>query len=90
LTTTPELATLPRWFPDGKQIAYVSMQLGTLGKIAIIVAEGGTSPARIEVVVTLDGTVESTQLIGGDPILGQRVMRAIKQWKYSRAKARQT
>jgi|SRR5580658_2115164 TonB family protein len=49
---------------------------------------GGT--VRIEVVVTLDGTVESTQLIGGNPILGQTAMRAIKQWKYSRAKAKQT
>jgi TonB family protein len=49
---------------------------------------GGT--VRIEVVVAADGTVESTQLIGGNPILGQTAMRAIKQWKYARAKAKET
>jgi TonB family protein len=45
---------------------------------------------RVEVVVAPDGTVESTQLIGGNPILGQTAMRAIKQWKYDRAKAKET
>jgi Tol biopolymer transport system component len=43
LTASPELAALPRWSPDGTQIAYVSMQPGKLGKIAIIAADGGTS-----------------------------------------------
>ena len=49
---------------------------------------GGT--VRVEAIVAPDGTVESTQLIGGNPILGQTAMRAIKQWKYSRARAKQT
>jgi TonB family protein len=49
---------------------------------------GGT--VRIEAVVAADGTVESTQLIGGNPILGQTAMRAIKQWKYARGKAKET
>jgi TonB family protein len=40
---------------------------------------------RIEAVVAPDGTVESTQLVGGNPILGQTAMRAIKQWKYAQA-----
>jgi Tol biopolymer transport system component len=43
LTAAPELAALPRWSPDGKQIGYVSMQPGKLGKISIIPADGGTS-----------------------------------------------
>jgi len=37
---------------------------------------------RVEVVVAPSGTVESTQLLGGNPILGQSAMKAIKQWKY--------
>jgi TonB family protein len=49
---------------------------------------GGT--VRIEAVVDPDGTVESTQLIGGNPILGQTAMRAIKQWKYVRANSKET
>jgi Tol biopolymer transport system component len=43
LTVAPELAALPRWSPDGKQIGYVSMQPGKPGKISIIPADGGTS-----------------------------------------------
>jgi TonB family protein len=49
---------------------------------------GGT--VRVEAIVAPNGTVESTQLIGGNPILGQTAMRAIKQWKYAPAKAKQT
>jgi TonB family protein len=45
---------------------------------------------RVEAIVAPDGTVESTQLMGGNPILGQTAMRAIKQWKYTRARAKQT
>jgi TonB family protein len=44
---------------------------------------------RIEAVVAPDGTVESTQLVGGNPILGQTAMRAIKQWKYAQASAKE-
>ena len=43
LTSAPEIAALPRWSPDGKQIAYVSMQPGKLGKISLIAANGGAS-----------------------------------------------
>lgn len=38
---------------------------------------------RVEAVVLGNGTVESTQLLGGSPILGQSAMKAIKQWKYA-------
>ena len=37
---------------------------------------------RVEVVVSPNGTVKSTKLLGGSPILGQSTMKAIKQWKY--------
>jgi len=38
---------------------------------------------KVEAVVSANGTVESTQLIGGSPILGQSAMKAIKRWKYA-------
>src|SRR5438874_1309694 len=37
---------------------------------------------RVEVMVAANGTVESAQLLGGSPILGQSAMKAIKRWKY--------
>jgi TonB family protein len=45
---------------------------------------------RVEVHVTPSGTVESTELIGGNPILGQSAMKAVKQWRYVPAKAKET
>jgi Tol biopolymer transport system component len=41
LTFTPERTALPRWSPDGKQIAYIRMQQGKPWKIALIPANGG-------------------------------------------------
>jgi len=38
---------------------------------------------KVEAVVSASGAVESTQLLGGSPILGQSAMKAIKQWKFS-------
>ena len=40
---------------------------------------------RVEVVVSATGTVDKTNLLGGNPILGQAAMKAIKQWKYAPA-----
>jgi TonB family protein len=40
---------------------------------------------RVEVQVTPNGTVKTTKLLGGSPILGQSTMKAIKQWKYAPA-----
>lgn len=45
---------------------------------------------RVEVQVAPNGTVKSTKLLGGSPILGQSTMKAIKQWKYAPAAADQT
>lgn len=40
---------------------------------------------RIQVTVDPAGKVESTELLGGSPILGQSAMKAVKQWKYAPA-----
>jgi Tol biopolymer transport system component len=42
LTSGAERTALPRWSPDGNQIAYVSMKLGESWKLYLIPAEGGT------------------------------------------------
>jgi TonB family protein len=44
---------------------------------------------RVEVVVGPNGAVQSTELVGGNPILGQSSMKAIKQWKYAPGAAKQ-
>jgi TonB family protein len=44
---------------------------------------------RVEVVVAPNGSVKSTKLLGGSPILGQSTMKAIQQWKYAPASAEQ-
>jgi len=42
LTYAPVVAFLPRWSPDGTQIAYVDLQTGTPWRIVLISAQGGT------------------------------------------------
>jgi serine/threonine protein kinase len=43
LTYPPISATLPRWSPDGNQIAYIGMEEGKLWKIFLISPQGGSS-----------------------------------------------
>jgi TonB family protein len=45
---------------------------------------------RVEVKVAPNGSVVSTKLEGGSPILGQASMKAIQQWKFAPAAAEQT
>ncbi len=45
---------------------------------------------RLEVVISPSGTVKTTKLLGGSPILGQSSMKALKMWKYAPAPAEQT
>lgn len=45
---------------------------------------------RIEVVIAPDGTVKSTTLVGGSPILGQAAITAIEKWKYAPATSDET
>lgn len=44
---------------------------------------------RVEVVVSANGAVQTTELLGGNPILGQSAMKAIKQWKYEPGAAKE-
>lgn len=44
---------------------------------------------RVEADVAANGTVERTELLGGNPILGQSAIRAIRQWKYVPAGTRE-
>ena len=45
---------------------------------------------RVEVMVAPNGSVKSTKLLGGSPILGQSTMKAVKQWRYVPATADET
>jgi TonB family protein len=40
---------------------------------------------RVEVTVSPNGSVENAQVLGGNPILSQAALKAIKQWKYAPA-----
>ena len=44
---------------------------------------------RVEAEVAANGTVEKTELLGGNPILGQSAIRAIRQWKYAPANTKE-
>jgi TonB family protein len=43
---------------------------------------------RLEITISSQGTVESARLLGGNPILAQSAMDAVKNWKYSAAHSR--
>jgi len=45
---------------------------------------------RVEIQVSPNGTVKSAKLLGGSPILGQSMIKAVKQWKYAAGAAEQT
>ncbi len=45
---------------------------------------------RVEVRIAPNGVVESTRLLGGNPILGQSAIKAIKQWRYAPASSKET
>lgn len=38
---------------------------------------------RLQVDIAANGAVEGAQLLGGNPILGQAAITAVKQWKYA-------
>ena len=44
---------------------------------------------RVETTVAPNGTVENAELLGGNPVLGQSAMKAIKQWKYAPTTAKE-
>jgi TonB family protein len=43
---------------------------------------------RLEVTISPNGTVQNSTLLGGNPILGQSAMTAVKKWKYAPAASR--
>jgi TonB family protein len=45
---------------------------------------------RLELVVAANGTVQGAKLIGGNPILGQSAIAAVKQWKYTPGRSETT
>jgi len=45
---------------------------------------------RVEVQVAANGSVKNVKLLGGNPILGQSTMKAVKSWKYAPAAADET
>jgi len=42
---------------------------------------------KVRVVISPAGTVRTTELVGGNPILAEAAMDAIKKWRYERAPA---
>lgn len=49
-----------------------------------------TGTVKVEVVVAANGTVKSTKVIGGHPLLIDPAIDAVKQWKYEPAPAETT
>jgi TonB family protein len=49
---------------------------------------GGT--VRLNVTIAPKGNVEKVEVLGGNPILGESAMRAVKQWIYSSSHSRTT
>jgi TonB family protein len=49
---------------------------------------GGT--VRLEVIITPQGTVESAKVLGGNPILAESAVTAVKKWKYMSAQTATT
>jgi TonB family protein len=49
---------------------------------------GGT--VRLEVTISAKGNVESAKVLGGNPILAESAVTAVKKWKYSPAEATTT
>jgi TonB family protein len=43
---------------------------------------------RLEVTISANGSVQNSTLLGGNPILGQSAMAAVKKWKYLPASSR--
>lgn len=47
LSSPPIRATLPRWFPDGKKIAFTAVTPGRPRKIHIVSVKGGVAPKQL-------------------------------------------
>jgi serine/threonine protein kinase/Tol biopolymer transport system component len=81
LTYPPAAAGIPRWSPDGTQIAYLDVRPGQPWKIFVIPSEGGSprevlseTRSQADPVWSPDG---STLIVGQDPGGGECVIRAV-------------
>jgi TonB family protein len=45
---------------------------------------------RVEILIAPNGLVEKTTLLGGNPVLGQSAMKAVKKWRYAPARSAET
>lgn len=45
---------------------------------------------KMEIVIAADGTIKSTKVLGGHPLLVDAVQRALKRWKYAPTGAEST
>ena len=66
LTSAPDRTALPRWSPDGSQIAYVSMQLGKPWKISTISRDGGSAQ---DILVENHGQIDANWSSDGSQIM---------------------
>jgi len=49
-----------------------------------------TGVVRVELVISADGTIKSSKILGGHPVLVDAVQRAIVKWKYAPAASETT
>jgi len=49
---------------------------------------GITGVVRLQITISAHGSVENVELLGGNPILAEAAMAAVKQWTYSASHAR--
>ena len=49
-----------------------------------------TGIVKVELVVAADGSIKSTKILGGHPLLAEAVQKALKNWKYAPASSETT
>jgi len=49
-----------------------------------------TGNVKVEIIVAPDGSIKSTKVLGGHPVLADAVTKALKKWKYAPAAAETT
>jgi TonB family protein len=49
----------------------------------LLKARGIQGDVRLKVFIKADGSVKDTELLGGNPILGESAQKSVSQWKFS-------